>query len=208
MSIDLDALTDAYHRQMVELLPEGPIYDDFRIVNGAGWKMLKAKAGTWARVHRHFADLMDEAVPWEARLTLASREAEAGLPDKCTAGRATTLPERQAAVGSRWKRVGFRHRVSDFEDLAASLGYSATVTGGRPFRCGVSRCGVDALNPEEASVVLHVVVHGPRRIPFRCGLSQCGNDPLLKIQRAEDLECMVRHLAHSHVTVIFAYEES
>lgn len=207
MSAELDALAAAYLRQMVEMLPEGPFYDDFRTVGGSGWKLLSARAGVWARLHKSFMDLMDEAVPWRARQTLAAREAEAGLPDKCTSGRATTLQERQAAVGSRWKRVGFRHRIVDFEALAQSLGYSVTVTAGRPFRLGVSRFGIDRFNPKRASVVLHFLVHGPRKVRFRFGVSQLGADPFLKVQRAEDFECMVRKLAHSHVTVLFEYED-
>lgn len=203
----LDDLTAGYRAQMIEMLPEGPAYDDFRTPGGGGYRLLEAKAGLWARVHKHFADLMDEALPWRARQTLATREAEAGLPDKCTAGRATTVLERQAAVLSRWVRVGFRHRIVDFENLARGLGYSVTVTAGRPFRFGASRFGVDQFNPARAAVVLHFLVHGPRKVRFRFGASQLGADPFLKVQRAEDFECMVRKLAHSHVTVIFDYED-
>lgn len=204
----LDALTAAYEQQLVELLPEGPAWDGFRAADGDGRKLLKAKAATWATVHAYFDALMDEALPWKARSMLATREIEAGLPDTCTAGRATTLAERQAAVGAKWQGAAFGHRAEDFERLAASLGYSATVTAGRPFRCGISRCGVDEINPRKAAYVLHEVVHGPRKSRFQCGSSQIGIDPLLKIQTAEDLECMTRRRAHSHVHIIFDYEES
>ncbi|EPY01371.1 putative phage tail protein [Magnetospirillum fulvum] len=203
----LDALTDAYEQQLVELLPEGPAWDGFRAADGRGRKLLRSKASLWAKLHARFDALMAEALPWRARETLATREAEAGLPDICTAGRATTIPERQAAVGAKWLGCSIGHRVSDFEGLAASLGYSATVTAGVPFRCGVSRCGGDELNPRAAAFALRVVVHGPRKTRFRCGVSQVGVDPLLKIQAAQDLECMIRRRAHSHVDVIFVYEE-
>lgn len=204
---DMDDPAAAYERQLVELFPEGPAYDGFRAADGAGRKLLKVKADAWATVHAYFDALMAEALPWRALSTLAVREAEVGLPDTCTAGRATTRTERQQAVLSRWGGVGFRHRCEDFEVLAASLGYSATVTAHQPFRCGQSRCGVDPLNPRAAAFVLHVTVHGPRKTRFRCGISQLGIEPLLKIQGADDLECRIRRLAHSHVTVIFDYEE-
>lgn len=203
-----DEIADGYLAQRIELLPEGPAYDDFRIPGGTGWKILRAKSWTDADIHMHWMGLSEEMPPWKARLTLAKREEEAGLPDKCTAGRATTLVERQAAVLSRWRRIGFRHRVDDFESLASALGYSVTVIAGKPFQCGVSQCGRDALNPKEAAYTMLFIVHGPRNIRFQCGVSQCGGDPLLKIQIAEDLECIVRsRMLHTHVTAIFRYEE-
>lgn len=203
MSDDLD---DAYTEALAASLPEGPAWDGYRLPGTGARNLLEAKASAYAAVHRHFAALLAEALPWRARTMLAEREVEAGLPDACSKGRATTLQERQQAIGARWAGTRFPHTTAGFTDLAASLGYQVVVDVQPPFRSGQSRCGVAPLNPTTAALVLRMRVTGPRRTRFRCGLSQAGKDPLLKIQRAEDLECVVRRRTHSHVTVIFNYE--
>ena len=201
-----DALVDGYTAAAVALLQEGPAWDSFREPDGDGFKLLAAKADGFAAVHRHWDTFAAESLPWRARQTLAAREIEAGLPDTCTSGRSTTLPERQQAVGSKWSGVATPHTAAGFTALAASLGYVVQVDFQNPFRCGLSRCGIDPLNPYAAALTMRVRVLGPRKTRARCGISQLGIDPLLKIQRAEDLECIVRRHAYSHVTVIFIYE--
>ncbi|MBE0530407.1 MAG: DUF2313 domain-containing protein [Rhodospirillales bacterium] len=199
-------LAAAYAEQMVALLPEGPAWDGFRETGGRGRRLLEAKASGFADVHWRFARLLVEALPPKAFETLAVREAEAGLPDACSAGRATTIPERRQAVGAKWLGSGGGHRIEDFEALAASLGYAVTVTANRPARCGTSRCG-ERLNPPAVAFHLRVTVHGPRKTRARCGTALCG-DPLLKIQRAEDLECRLHKKAHTHVDLTMTYEEA
>lgn len=204
MSDDIDAF---YLSAALALLPEGPVWDDaFRTPGSYGYKLLSAKASAFAEMHRRFDAALLEILPWNARKTLAARETEAGLPDSCTSGRATTLIERRQAVGSRWTGMVYPHTSDGFKALAASLGYQIEVDIQQPFRCGISRCGVDPINPYAAGITMRIRVLGPRKTRFRCGISQIGVDPLLKIQRAEDLECVIRRRAHSHVNVIFAYE--
>jgi len=203
---DAERIT-AYADQAQALLPEGPAWQGFRDADGRGYALLLARAATWWAVQKRMDALMAEALPWRAATTLSTRETEAGLPDKCTAGRATTIAERRAAVGAKWLGCTFGHRIVDFEALAESLGYSVTVTAGKPFRCGISQLGVDPLDPWAAGYTLKIVIHGSRKTRFRCGISQIGVDPLCKVQIAKDLECMIRKRAFSHVNLIFVYEE-
>lgn len=200
-----DELTAVYTAQMVALLPQGPAWDGFREVGGRGRKLLEAKAAAFARVHYRFGQLMAEALPWRGLETLSTREVEAGLPDNCSRGRATTIPERRDAVGAKWLAAGAGHRIEDFERLAARMGYDVTVTAGRAKRLSVLRCG-DRLNIPPDNFNLTVVVHGPRIVRARFGTTRCG-DPLTKVQRAEDLECRMRRKVHSHVNLNFIYED-
>ncbi|MBF0325977.1 MAG: DUF2313 domain-containing protein [Alphaproteobacteria bacterium] len=201
-----DDIVRAYQAQMAALLQEGPAWAGFREADGNGARLLEAKADMFAAVHRRLDQLLAELLPWQAAETLTARETEAGLPDTCTRGRATTVPERHMALADKWAGAGAGHRVEDFEAIAARLGYAATVTASRPARCGPARCG-DRLNPPAAAFHLRVTVHGPRRVRARCGTARCG-DPLLKIQRAEDLECRLRKKLHSHADMTFIYEEA
>lgn len=203
--MNLDDTVAAYERQMVALLQEGPAWAGFREADGQGRKLLKAKADAFGLIHWRFDRLLAELLPWRALETLAAREAEVGLPDICTRGRATTVPERRQSIGAKWLGAGAGHRAEDFEALSAAMGYAVTVTTQRPARCGSSRCG-ERLNPPAVAHHLRVVIHGPRKTRARCGTARC-SDPLLKIQRAEDLECRLRKKVHTHVDLSTTYEE-
>ena len=50
-----------------------------------------------------------------------------------------------------------------------------------------------------------VRVIGARLTPFRTGSSRCG-DALLKISRADDLECKLMRLKPAHTRLIFSYQ--
>ena len=186
-----------YSRMLHDLRPPGPAWpsqDD----------LLDAMGVEMARAHNRALDLVEEADPRTASETLSAWETQAGLPDACSVGIATTLQERRAAVAARLTATGGQS-VAYFAGMIAALGYQAVVDEYRPFICGTSRCG-DRLNG--APSVRHtwrVRITEPRVTLFRAGASQAG-DLLGKITRAEDLECILARRKPAHTTCIVSYE--
>jgi uncharacterized protein YmfQ (DUF2313 family) len=194
-----------YLTRLQDLLPTGAIWTR----EPGAWltRLLLAIAGPFSRARDTAIDLASEVIdPRQATLVLGDWEGELSLPDPCSAGIATTLQERRAAVVARLTATGGASPAY-FEGLASALGYAATITEFRPFVAGRNRCG-DTLNGGHAvRHVWRVTVHGPRVTRFRAGASQCG-DRLAKITRAEDLECVLRRLKPAHTTLVVAYEEA
>lgn len=190
-----------YADALAARLPEGPFWAGFRDADGRGRALLTAKAKGPADIDARARDLVREANPLGALETLDARETEAGLPDACSAGVATTVQERRAAVAAKWASRGGQS-IAYFVGLAAKLGYGVEVDEWRPFVAGWSACG-DVLGGAPANRhYWRVRVLGPRVTLFRCGASRCV-DRLGKIARAEDLECRLHALkpAHTHLTV-------
>jgi uncharacterized protein YmfQ (DUF2313 family) len=202
MSAAMRADAEQYLAHLQALLPSGPAWP--REPEAVLTKVLAAEADGLARAHNRTADLVDEADPRSARELLGDWERVAGLPDPCSAGIATTLQERRAAVVTRLTATGGQSIVY-FTGIAAGLGYQVTIDEFRPFVCGRSRCG-DRLNgPHSVRHTWRVRVGEPRVTLFRAGASQAG-DRLGKFTRAEDLECLLRRLKPQHTTLIVSYE--
>lgn len=197
--------SDEYLAMLQDLLPPGAAWT--REEGTALSSLLAALAGEAGRVDLSAHRLMDEEALGSAALALLSDwERVCGLPDACSSAWATTLAERRAAVVAKLSSRGGQGGAY-FRSLAATLGYSVTITEFRPFICGLNRCG-DILNGGHAvRHVWSVTVHGPRVTRFRCGEST-PPDSLAKITRAEDLECLLRRYAPAHTQLIVAYEEA
>ena len=186
-----------YSLLLRNLRPRGPAWP-------AEDRFLDGQAVELARVHNRALDLLDEADPRSSREMLADWEEQAGLPDDCSAGIATTLQERRAAVTAKLTSRG-GSTIAFFEGIAAALGYAIEIAEFRPFIAGLGRCG-DRLNgPPSVRFYLRIRVTGPRVTLFRAGASQAG-DRLGKIARAEDLECRIGQVVPAHLSLIFSYE--
>ena len=170
--------------------------------------VLDGLAAELARHHGRTEDLLyRESWPPSALEMLADWERVLGLPDICMPA-VTALEERRAHVISRLRARGGQS-IAYFTGIALDLGYPVQVQEFRPFRCGFSRCGdVHRVGSAEMRAHWRITVPGPRITPFRAGLSRCGVDPLGKIDRAEDLECVVRRLAPAHTQLDIAYQGS
>lgn len=193
---------ESYLSQLQALLPSGHAWQ--RAPEATLTRLLAAWADEFARVDARAEQLLDEMDPRTTLELLPDWERIAGLPDSCSAGIATTLAERRAALGDRLTAEGGASKPY-FQGIAERLGYQVEIERFSPFICGLSRCG-DPLNG--AASVRHywrVRVIGPRATLFRTGASQVG-DRLGKITRATDLECLLNRLAPAHTTVIVAYE--
>lgn len=193
---------DLYLSQLHALLPTGAAWP--REPDTVLTKVLLAMADGLARGHNRALDLIEEADPRTAFEMLADWERVCGLPDPCSAGIATTLQERRAAVVTRLVSTGGQS-ISYFRELIVALGYDATVEEFRPAVAGIARCGHRLNGLPSVRFIWRVTVHGPRVTRARAGVSQAG-DKLAKITRAEDLHCVLQRLKPGHTTLVIAYE--
>lgn len=193
-----------YLAMLQDLLPRGAAWP--RDPDATLTKLLDALATGFVAVDRRGDDLLRESDPRETYELLEDWERAFGLPDPCL-DLSNTLQERRQDLLERVTGIGGQS-VAYFLAVAASIGYDdVTITEFRPFVCGVSRCG-DRLNgPHEIRYLWVMRVPGPRVTRFRTGASQIG-DRLGEIDRATDLECLIRRLAPAHTNLLFSYEGS
>ncbi len=189
-----------YLRQMQALLPPGPAWskDDDALLT----RMLGALAAELARVDSRVRQLVDEDDPRMAAELLLDGERVAGLPDTCVAlsGQTQSIAQRRAALVARLTMLGGQSKAY-FIALAASLGYTVTITEFRPFRAGQSRSG----DPVATNWQFAWQVNAPLNTvtPFRAGNAVAG-DPINSWGN-KLLECVLSRFKPAHTTVVFAY---
>lgn len=189
-----------YLRQMQALLPPGPAWpkDDDALLT----RMLGALAAELARVDGRVQKLVDEDDPRLAAELLLDWERVAGLPDTCVAlsGQTQSIAQRRAALVARLTMLGGQSKAY-FIALAASLGYTVTITEFRPFRAGQSRSG----DPVATNWQFAWQVNAPLNTvtPFRAGNAVAG-DPINSWGN-KLLECVLSRFKPAHTTVVFAY---
>jgi uncharacterized protein YmfQ (DUF2313 family) len=180
------------------LLPRGIIW---RRDEGATLtKVLAAVADGLDRLHARLLAILDELDPRTTRMLLPEWERLAGLPDPC-AGPAPTQQDRRRELVTRITWQGGQ-RIADLEALAASYGFTVTITRSPRFRCG-HRLPARIGGPIAAHT-LRVRVAAAAVTRFRAGSSRCG-DRLGSIARAAALECVLRRAAAAHAVVVFNY---
>lgn len=188
-----------YIELLAALLPPGVAW---RSEDGSTMDdLLGAMAEEFARVDGRADDLHDEADPRTTVELLADWERIAGLPDTCLAGATQTMQERRAALVGRLTARGGQSRQF-FIDLAASLGYTVTITEFRPFRAGISTAG-DALTNGDWIFAWRVNAPETTIVSFRAGLSAAGEP--LRTWGNTRLECAIERLAPAHTIVLFGY---
>lgn len=200
----IGAGVDEYYAQALALLPRGLAWEGD--AHGVRGTVLKILAGTMARVQAR-ADyfLETESFPPHSFEMLADWERSFGLPDPCR-GEQVNLRERRQSLTERITETGGQSRAY-LTARALGLGYLVEIDERRPFQCGISACGGDH---ECADATLRYYwtmrVMEPRVTWFECGISQCGLDPLARIDRAEDLECVMARIAPAHTELTLAYQ--
>ena len=196
------ALRDSYLAATQALLPLGRAWS--RRIDNTLTKLLTAFSEEFARVDGRAVDLRNEADPRSARELLPDWERVCGLPDVCSAGLATTVQERRAAVVAKLTAQGGASKAY-FISLALQLGYVIEIDEFRPFVTGLARCGASLNGGHTVRHQWRVRVTGPRYTAFRTGTSQAG-DMLGKIARASDLECKLKRLKPAHTRLIVSYK--
>jgi uncharacterized protein YmfQ (DUF2313 family) len=124
-----------------------------------------------------------------------------GLPDACMLP-TTTLDERRMAVITRVTMLGGQSRAF-FIALAATLGWSITITEFDPFRVGVNRVG-DPLYGDHWQFVWQVNVLNLDIEYFRVGVNRVG-DPLRR-WGSFLLPCIFERLKPAHTFILWEYE--
>ena len=191
----------AYLTQLQALLPQGFAWP--RQADAALTNLLLAWADELARVDGRAADLVEEADPRTTAELLADWERVAGLPDPCVevlAGAQTTA-QRRAALVAKLTTIGGQS-AAYYIALAASLGYTITVTEFSPFQAGHSAAG-DALSNDDWTFVWQVNASEVSIVEFAAGRSSAGE--ALRSWGNELLECVISRYKPAHTNVLFAY---
>lgn len=196
------AVSVDYLRQLQALLPMGaawPREDDAVLT-----RLLAAAADELARVDARSAQLLAEADPRTTGEMLADWERNAGLPDQCVvlSGQTQGAVQRRTALVNRLTQLGGQS-VAYFTRLAASYGYTVSISEYKPFRAGASRSGDQISNGDWAyawkvSAPLNTVT------PFRSGQSVSGDAVAAWGNNA--LECVFARFKPAHTTIIFTYQ--
>lgn len=159
-----------------------------------------ARAGAFLEIEsdpRKTAELLPE---WESAF---------GLPDDCIS-EPVTVGDRRTALIQRITLLGSPSRAF-FISVAASIGYTITISECVPFQCGLHSCGFNGnddlwgIGPEELRYVWFVHVTGARLSWFRAASGELGVDHHLEIGIASDLECLIRRLSPAHTQLFFDY---
>lgn len=187
---------DAYRDHLQALLPQGAAWS--RDPAAALTRLLHAIADGMAAFDGRADALLDEADPRSAAELLPDWERVCGLPGPC-AGPAPTLAERRAAVVSKLTSRGGQS-IAFFVALAASLGYTVTITEFRPATCN-SACTA-AINPHPWHYAWRVDAPAETVRVLTCN---SGCDEAIRHWGNEVLECSVRAAAPAHTHVLFGY---
>lgn len=190
-----------YREQLKSLLPPGQAFP--RDPGTTLHDLLDGMSIELARIDARSEALPVEANPSTTNELLSDWERIAGLPDKCSGVLEQTLQGRRKALLTKLTSTGGQSQAY-FIELAASLGYTVTVSEYRPFRAGWSSAG-DALT--NGAWVFTWLVRAPEVsvTSFRAGLSAAGER--LRTWGNDTLECKLNQLKPAHTIAIFAYGE-
>jgi uncharacterized protein YmfQ (DUF2313 family) len=191
------ALQAGYLDHLQQLLPLGMAWTR----EPEAWltELLAVAAEQLAEVHDHADSLLWETYPTNASQTLASREAEATLPDPCYP--ALTTDERHRALLLRWAGRGGQS-AQWYIDLAAVFGYVISIQEYRPFVAGTLTG--HALTDDPWLYAWAVVSSPINTFTSVFTSGAVAGDPLRHWQN-QVLECLIRRAAPAHTIVLFEY---
>ena len=190
-----------YREQLKALLPPGQAFP--RDPGTTLHDLLDGMSIELSRLDARSEVLPAEANPSTTNELLTDWERIADLPDKCSGMLEQTLQGRKKALLTKLTSTGGQSPAY-FIELAASLGYTVTITEYRPFRAGWSAAG-DALT--NGDWVFTWLIRAPEVsvTSFRAGLSAAGER--LRTWGNDTLECKLNQLKPAHTIAIFAYGE-
>lgn len=188
-----------YTKLLKTLLPKG---DAWNRAAGTIWQdFLSSFAEELVRIHlRAENDFLRELNPATSLEMLPDWERILGLPDECI-GAAVSTEDRRNQILYRLTNQGGQSKQF-FIDLAATLGYTITITEFKQFRAGISVAG-DALTNGDWVFTFQVNAPDNTVTYFKAGISAAG-DPLAYWSN-EPLECIINRAKPAHTLAIFAY---
>jgi uncharacterized protein YmfQ (DUF2313 family) len=151
-----------------------------------------------ARVDRRASELVAESIPDRTTELLSEWERMAGLPDPCS-GPADGLEARRAQLVQRLTSRGGQSPAY-FIQLAATLGYTITITEFQSFTCQ-SYCDA-SLDTDPWRHTWRVDAPAVTVIEMSC---ESGCDEAIRTWGNEPLECLIRRLRPAHTHVLFGY---
>jgi uncharacterized protein YmfQ (DUF2313 family) len=198
MLAPLYAVTD-YLWQFQRLLPRGRVWH-------RGWGTVQAEdlltlMPQTVRLNQRAIDVLRETFPCSTHELLPEWEASLGLPDPCI-GELDTTQQRQAAVCAKFTARGGQS-VAYFTRLAASAGYTITITTFRPFYVSEGRVD-DPLYDERWAYVWRInIATVDTLVYFRVGESAV-DEPLVSFGDPV-IECLLTAAKPAHTELIFSY---
>jgi uncharacterized protein YmfQ (DUF2313 family) len=196
----LAQLTEADYLAAIQaLLPTGPAWPRDPDANlTAFWG---APAAALLTHHQRALALLKDSNPLTTSEMLSDWERVTGLPDECSGDQIVGQVARRAAVVQRLASRGGQSRAY-YIGLAASLGFTITITEFQPFYAGQARAGQALTNgPWQFTWRVNSALNTIRS--FAAGQSGAG-DPLRSWGNAP-LECAIRRAAPAHTYVKFGY---
>jgi uncharacterized protein YmfQ (DUF2313 family) len=186
----------AYARQLVQLLPPGPVW---RIEADSNLSRLLAGVATeFARVDGRAVDLLNEFDPRTTYELLAEWERVYGLPDPCL-GDAPSLAQRRASLIAKVIATG-QQTPASYIAIAAALGFTVTITEFMPFTVDSD---VDAYLYDDAWAYAWQV-NAPLQTVGEFDVESSVDDPLAWWGN-DALECVLLELKPAHTHLIFSY---
>jgi uncharacterized protein YmfQ (DUF2313 family) len=192
------ATSEDYKSQLLKLQPLGFAWSTEKKSNWV--KLLSALAEELGRVDARSQNLVDEIIPHTTSEAITDWERVAGIPDLCLQLRATLAIRRADLVAKLSARGGASPQY--FIDVAASLGYTITITEFDAFRVGRDVTG-SPLNGEgweynwRVNSALNTVTY------FRASQNSAGDR--LAEWGNERLECIITARKPAHTVLFFGY---
>jgi uncharacterized protein YmfQ (DUF2313 family) len=183
---------DDFHTLLMDLLPVGAAWP--RLPDTVLWNFWFVPADVYAAVHASDCHLLDEAWPCETAVDLLPDwERVVGLPDVCTVAYwPVPIDQQRLLICAKLAARGGQSRQY-FIDLAASYGFTITITEHRPWRLGL-----DQLCPDQAEGN-SIPQIGACEFWWEVNVEAVGPfDPSV-------LECVIRRAAPAHTVVTFNY---
>lgn len=190
---------DDYTGALQSLMPTGAVWP--KNADAVQTAILSALANSYQQSDDAAQALLVGAFPATATILLSEWESTLGLPDDCAIGETDSIALRQKAVTSKLFSTGGQS-IAYFISVAASLGYTVTISVYRQACAGMSVCG-DAINGNDYPFTWLVNAPTTTISYAQCGLSYC-SDPL-RSWGNKQLECRLSALAPSHTIVKFGY---
>lgn len=146
-------------------------------------------------------DHLYEQVWPDSGAALAEWERVLGLPDPCVVSEELTVRQRIAAVMAKLRGLGGQSRAF-FIQLAASLGYTITITEFRPARAGIAVAG-DAIHGDDWTSCW--MINAPAVNVFVAEAGSAAAGEALAVWGNKSLECRLSAMQPAHTTLIFGY---
>lgn len=190
-----------YLKLLQSLLPPGKVWSrSFSSVIG---EFLYGEANELARIDNRAQDILIERNTKTTNELLTDHELEWGLPDECTRDLSLTLEERRLAVYNKKVSLGGQNKEY-FIQIAANLGYIATITEYTPFWCGLGVSG-SPCGPQENIFYWTLTIYSNEDpIIFKSGTGASG-DPLQKISSLLEAPfCLAEKWKPAHTILLTA----